>query len=492
MTHTFRTKSALLGGTLALTAVLVAGSVSATAPMKASANEANDAPAITEVYGQLVQRTPDGTYNTDVLKGDARGCYACHGNLNELMLGMDPEHNPSYGLKNVEPGIEQCLGCHTNASYAGDLGMMLHAIHGVAMGGSASAECFNCHSTTADGEMVLWDEVKHEQFHGISSVADVTGTFAWDQDYTVSADEMPNTQWMSNYYDELRFGNERDGIPLDQEMFDTWEFSVTGMVGEEKTWTLPELIEQAPSETSILSTQCTINPLGGNAVAQVEVTGIPLSWFFEQVDIDPEAISFSWYSPDGLKAGYRGQAFDELEGHEAYLVYEINGEPLSWTNGYPCALWIGGYAADHLSKNVSELRIGNEDYALGSAAVPPGGDGTLKGTGKPNLGFLNTLEGKIISANESYTFEGWAEGFELNIAALEFSMDGGNTWATFETPGANVNRWVHWTFEWTPEAGVDTAYVLQVRAVADDGRTTPTPVSVMVNAKAGFEAPETE
>lgn len=71
-------------------------------------------------------------------------------------------------------------------------------------------------------------------------------------------------------------------------------------------------------------------------------------------------------------------------------------------------------------------------------------------------------------------------------------MDGGQTWTTCETPDANVNRWVHWSFEFTPEPGVDTAYVLQIRAVADDGRTTPTPVSVMVNAKAGFEAPETE
>lgn len=494
MTHTFRTKGALLGSTVALAAVLVAGGIGAAATMQASADEANvsGGPAITEVYGQLVQRTPDGAYNTDVLKGDMRGCYACHGNLNELMLQMYPEHNPSYGLEGVEPTIEQCLGCHKNASYAGDLGLMLHAIHGVNMGGSTSAECFSCHSTTADGQMVLWDAVKHDQFHGISKVADVAGTFTWDQDFTVSASEMPNAQWMSNYYDELRFNNERDGVPLDQEMFDTWEFSITGMVEQEKTWSLPELIEQAPSETAVLSAQCTINPLGGEAVAQVEVTGIPLSWLLEQVSIDPEATSFSWYSPDGLKASYRGQDFNELEGHEAYLVYEINGQPLSWTNGYPCMLWIGGYAADHLAKNVSEIRIGNDDYTLGSPGVPAGGDGTLKGTGKPNLGFLNTLEGKIISADEPYTFEGWADGFELNIAAIEFSMDGGQTWTTCETPDANVNRWVHWSFEFTPEPGVDTAYVLQIRAVADDGRTTPTPVSVMVNAKAGFETPETE
>ena len=63
-------------------------------------------------------------------------------------------------------------------------------------------------------------------------------------------------------------------------------------------------------------------------------------------------------------------------------------------------------------------------------------------------------------------------------------MDGGQTWTECETPDADLNRWVHWSFEFTPQEGVDTAYVLQVRAVADDGRITPSPVSVMVNAKA--------
>lgn len=210
------------------------------------------------------------------------------------MLDMYPEHNPSYGLKGVEPTIEQRLGCHKNASYAGDLGQMLRTIHGVTDTGTPAASCFNCHTTDSEGNLVLWDAVKHDQLHGINDVADVEGNFTWDQDYTVSAEEMPNAQWMGNYYDELRFNNERDGVPLDQEMFDTWEFSITGMVGEEKTWTLPELLEEAPIETAVLSTQCTINPLGGEAVAQVGVTGIPLRWFFDQVDIDLEATSFSW------------------------------------------------------------------------------------------------------------------------------------------------------------------------------------------------------
>lgn len=499
-----KNKLVVIGCVFAVTAslTLVAGcSPQQSQPTDAqpSANEKGSSDAYTATYdletplvtaledGTLVQLTPDGKTNTQILKGDARGCYACHGNLNELMLMMYPEHNPSYGLDGVLPTISQCLGCHNNASYAGNLGSYLHGIHNVGEEAN-SVDCYSCHDTSVEGGMMLWDETKHTVFEGITQVENVAGTFAFDEDYTVGADEMPNAQWMGNYYDELRFDNERNNVPLDEEMFDTWEISITGEVAEEKTWKLPELIEAAETAGVVTKTplvaQCTINPLGGEAIAQVEVTGIPLDWLLEQVDVNDEAVGFTWYSPDGEKAGYRGQNFDELEGHESYLVYELNGERLSWTNGYPAMLWIGGYCADHISKNFSELRISTDDFALGTEGVPAGGDGTLKGSGKPNLGFLNTPEGKIVLDSEPYTFEGWANAFDLNIAALEFSMDGGQTWTRCETPDTNNNRWVHWTYEWTPPAAdADTAYVLQARAIADDGRVTPTPIEVMVNVK---------
>ncbi|MDE8703683.1 hypothetical protein PZH32_12060, partial [Adlercreutzia equolifaciens] len=75
--------------------------------------------------------------------------------------------------------------------------------------------------------------------------------------------------------------------PLDQEMFDTWEISITGAVAEEKTGKLVDLIDEAEKAGVVVTTplvaQCTINPLGGEAIAQVEVTGIPLEWLLEKV-----------------------------------------------------------------------------------------------------------------------------------------------------------------------------------------------------------------
>ena len=67
-------------------------------------------------------------------------------------------------------------------------------------------------------------------------------------------------------------------------------------------------------------------------------------------------------------------------------------------------------------------------------------------------------------------------------------MDGGNTWTRYDTPDSTVNNWVSWQFTWTPPEGVDSAYVLMVRAVAEDGATTPEPVEVMVNAKSDLDA----
>lgn len=452
-------------------------------------------PVIKQEGDVLVERTPvsDDLFNVDVLKADMRGCYACHGNLNELMLNMYPQHNPSQGLNGVNPTISQCLDCHNRASYAGNLGDMLHAIHNVGEADS-QVQCFNCHASSVEDGMKLWDQVKYDELKGITSVENVNGTFTFDQDYTVSQDEMPNAQWMGNDYDIMRFDNTAEGKPLDQEMFDTWEISITGEVAEEKTWKLVDLIAEAEAAGVVVTTplvaQCTINPLGGEAVAQVEVTGIPLEWILDKVDINDNAVGAMWYTPDGERAGYRGVNLDELEGHTSLLAYQFNGEPISWNNGYPCVLWIGGICADHISKNFAELRISDEDHSLGAEGVPFPGEGTLQSSGKPNLGFMNTIEGQVIQAGEPFSFEGWANGFDVAVTALEFSMDGGETWTRCETPDIDNNRWIHWNYEFTPsvEDG-DTAYVLCVRAVDAIGRTTPTPVKMMVNAKTTMPEP---
>ena len=70
---------------------------------------------------------------------------------------------------------------------------------------------------------------------------------------------------------------------------------------------------------------------------------------------------------------------------------------------------------------------------------------------------------------EPVVFEGYADDFEHNIAAVQFSLDDGASWTAYPTQGARSDRGVRWTFSYTPQrAG---RYLLKARAV--DGRGAP-------------------
>lgn len=68
-------------------------------------------------------------------------------------------------------------------------------------------------------------------------------------------------------------------------------------------------------------------------------------------------------------------------------------------------------------------------------------------------------------------FEGSAYDFGCSIAAMQFSMDGGKTWTTYDTPGTNDYQNLFWTFDYIPtEPGF---YVLMVRSVNSVGEASP-------------------
>ncbi|MEE8716866.1 MAG: hypothetical protein SOI26_03065 [Coriobacteriales bacterium] len=75
------------------------------------------------------------------------------------------------------------------------------------------------------------------------------------------------------------------------------------------------------------------------------------------------------------------------------------------------------------------------------------------------------------SVGESVTLEGYAIDYGRRIAQVQFSLDEGDHWTTYETPGTTDERWVHWTFAYTPEQPGD--YRLAVRSVNEDGRPSP-------------------
>lgn len=515
---------------------------------RVEANADNDAlPVVmTDEVGVSFQRTPTDTledgnnltmypdelnnFNTRFLDADNRGCYACHDDLAETCNDMGYGHTDLTNNYGILPSVQMCIDCHTIAhGYVPqdqDFGSIMHTIHA----DERSVTCWSCHFATEDGnEMQLWDEVKYDRLRGINEVENVQGEFSFTQDsvrHRADGDRLSDliaTKW-AGWCDYGSEPGELDSITnhsaeTDQKTFDEWTITISGAVGQEMTWTLPELIAQAPNEDVVLKMSCDYNPIGGPYITNAEVRGIPLSWLFEQAGASADAYGFTAVSSYLANSeDFYFEFSSILEGNEddeAYIVYQLDGTELTYPEGYPVALWVGGFSsAGVCTKQLSDLIVyEKDDFEAMMDEMGPGyngwqtyeGDAGLEAgreaglspaemwdaeqqgwyVSKPNAGLFNNREGRIITLGESYTFEGYADSFNNEITAIEFSMDGGKTWTSYATEGATDDRWVNWKFTYTPEE--EGAYVLHLRSRNINGLVTPEPQEFMFNVKAEGE-----
>ena len=488
--------------------------------------ESDYAPKVTELAdGTKIQRTPSEyevgawqkfsdtiSYNTYYLDGDNRGCNACHADLKDVVSGMDYHHPVvwNYALDN-NLGVQQCLLCHGETmGYVKDdhqFGTLIHALHyGSRYGNTFSTvggNCYSCHNATDDGAgMTLWDLVKYDLYFGMNSVAaeDVQGELVVDQDNVLSVDEMFSLDWMHTYYDNLRGAAGKNGadLPLDQELFDTWEITIDGTVNNPYTEKLTTLIEEAEAAGVVVTKpskiHCDWDPIGGAMISNVEITGIPVSWLIERAGgyVDGSTGVHVVRADD---SSHRAFPLEKLG--ESYLVYKIGGEDLTWSTGFPCMNWTEGVDAQIFSKQINEYQVTDADldfaanipcgWIVGGTSMSNGGTASsasedVQFTNKPNTAILHLPDGKIIKTNEAYTFEGVCDAYDEGITAIEISLDGGKTWVSYDIEGgSDPNKWTYWYFTWTPE--VEGAYTISARAVTETGRTQSEWQTIMFNAK---------
>ena len=95
---------------------------------------------------------------------------------------------------------------------------------------------------------------------------------------------------------------------------------------------------------------------------------------------------------------------------------------------------------------------------------------------RAEVAIMNTVESKTLKAGETVTFEGYADDCGDAIAAVEFSLDGGETWTSYETANATAEKWVYWHFSYTPETS--GAYQRSVCARTTGGNVSPLAANV--------------
>lgn len=453
------------------------------------------------------------SYNKTYLNGENRGCGACHDDLAQLVCNMsDFDHQDITRCAPVQYTVQMCIDCHTwqpgyiTQQYT--FGDLIHNIHQTKYADAFSSmggNCWSCHiaqdtntqDTLSTNDLLtlpLFDEVKHDIFGGITQVADqsdVDATVVWDQKKS-SWDGTWDYNWRGPgyYWDHDRYHYQEEGTPLDKDLFNNWTISVSGCVGQDVTFKLTDLINEGHTVEVTKGMICTMNPMGGSFFGNYDIKAIPFSYLLTQAGgYTDEAASLQITAADGSHEDLTRAEFSKHI-DDIYIVYAINGHLLNWEDGYPVWCWSTFMSAGDSWKSVS-------DFVFSDVSDPwlPNQNGwheqsdewTQEGNernetnsffNKPQVGFLNVKEGTVIETGQPYTIEGWSHGYDWTVSGIQVSMDGGATWTTYSFDNVDRTRIVNWYYTFTPQE--DTAYVIRVRTICDNGRVSNDPVELML------------
>ncbi|MBZ0276551.1 MAG: molybdopterin-dependent oxidoreductase [Anaerolineae bacterium] len=232
---------------------------------------------------------------------------------------------------------------------------------------------------------------------------------------------------------------------------DQWRLRISGLA-ESVYWTYSDLRALLAGEFS-----CTVMaagssprfPLIGNALWR----GIPLSIFLKLIHARPEATHMRFSAADGAVKTF---ALDALR--HAWLVYNLNGKPLSPEQGYPLRLLVPGRYDDHLPRWIHAIELTDIPPSVPDI-LPEVTPITIVFTPRPTEMFTGTV-----------TFTGAAYAGLQSITQVEVSVDDAPWMGVPFEPTAR-HSWTLWKAVWQPS--LPGEYRLQARAAAADGTYSP-------------------
>jgi len=236
-----------------------------------------------------------------------------------------------------------------------------------------------------------------------------------------------------------------------------WSMTITGEVGEDVTVSYAELTDR-PVERRHVTLRCVGESLNGEKLDNAVWTGTPLKPLLEEADPHGECGCAMLRAEDDYFVQF---PVDALE--DAFLAWEMNGQPLPQSHGHPVRVLVPGHWGETNVKWLSEIELLDEEM-----------DGYWEQRGWHGTGPVNTVA-KLWSTTtlDSGAMElaGHAYAGTRGIERVEVSTDGGSTWIDAELseplPGEDV--WRQWRHEFDP----DGSHEVVVRAVGGDGTLQP-------------------
>ncbi|MPV38790.1 molybdopterin-dependent oxidoreductase, partial [Georgenia subflava] len=239
----------------------------------------------------------------------------------------------------------------------------------------------------------------------------------------------------------------------------TWTLRVHGMVEQEVTMTLDDLLADDLVEAWV-TLCCVSNQVGGDLVGNALWLGLPVREVLDRAGVRPGADMVLSRSVDGFTASTPLEVL--TDDRNALLAVGMNGTDLPPEHGYPVRVVVPGlYGYVSATKWVSELQVTR--FADETAYWTDRGwsaHGPVKISSR-----IDVPRGRSVAAGE-VVVAGVAWAQHTGIAAVEVRVDDGE-WQPCElAEQVHVDTWRQWFFRWDAPAGTHS---LEVRATGQDG-----------------------
>ncbi|RJX42069.1 molybdopterin-binding oxidoreductase [Halonotius aquaticus] len=238
---------------------------------------------------------------------------------------------------------------------------------------------------------------------------------------------------------------------------DDWSMTITGEVGDDVTVSYDELTAM-PTEHRYVTLRCVGEDLNGEKMDTAVWTGTPIKSLLDEADPEGECDCAMLRAEDDYFVQFPVDALDD-----AFLAWEMNGQPLPQSHGHPVRVLVPGHWGETNVKWLSEIEL--LDEAMDGYWEQRGWHGTGPVNTVAKLWSTTTLDSGAIE------LAGHAYAGTRGIERVEVSTDGGSTWEDAELseplPGDDV--WRQWRHEFDP----DGSHEVVVRAVDGEGTVQP-------------------
>ena len=270
-----------------------------------------------------------------------------------------------------------------------------------------------------------------------------------------------------------------------------WQLEITGLVKQPLILTLDEIMA-LPHQELTYTLECAGNhglPFFWGGIGNATWAGTPLAGLLEEAGVLEDGIEVVFW---GIDAGEetigeqtvtqnfaRSMSLDDAMHPDNLLCYEMNGEPLPPSNGFPLRLiapgWYGVANVKWLQRiEVWDTRLMNRFMARDYVTVRQEGaeDEPVWTQRSVGRALLKSAPARVVQSNGQYRIDGAAWG--APIRHVEIKIDDG-PWrrARLDPTQRAEYAWNFWTFNWAnPAPGEHT---VTTRAVDTAGNVQPAP-----------------